>query len=93
MNESLLVTHAPKISTWKLKKTLIFQGTDGIYQFLSGVPVYPNTRFLRLKAESVLADYKKTAHFFLYASAAYGWPFFVYENIVSGCCKLMPYFR
>ncbi|XP_013421661.1 sn1-specific diacylglycerol lipase alpha [Lingula anatina] len=66
------------------------KGTNDIYQFLSGVPVCPNTRFLRLTSPAVLADYKKTAHFMRYAAGAYGWPFYIYVNPCTGCCSLFP---
>ena len=42
---------------------LYFQGTNDVYQFLSGVPITPSTRFLSLRHQDVLSEYKKVVYY------------------------------
>jgi sn1-specific diacylglycerol lipase len=46
------------------------QGTNEVYEFLSGVPITPSTRFLSLRLPEVLHNYKKTVHFMRYVLVA-----------------------
>ena len=69
------------------------QGTNDVYQFLSGVPITPGTRFLRLMNPDILAEYRKVIHYMRYALAAYGWPMYMMMNTGTGLCKIMPYIR
>ena len=70
-----------------------FQSNNDVYQFLSGVPIVPNTHFLKLKDPDVLAEYKNVIHYMRYALAAYGCPMFMMMNTGTGLCKILPYVR
>ena len=91
--------HCP-LTSWKLNLqqnvmcvSLIFQGTNAVYQFLSGVPITPQTKFLHLQNPDVLSDYKQVVHYMRYALAAYGWPMYMKMNAGTGLCKIMPELR
>ena len=64
-----------------------------MYQFLSGVPVTPTTKFLSLKSADSLNEYQKVIHYMRYALAAYGWPIYMMMETGTGLCKIMPYLR
>uniref|UniRef100_A0A8C5N8X3 Diacylglycerol lipase-beta n=1 Tax=Gouania willdenowi TaxID=441366 RepID=A0A8C5N8X3_GOUWI len=38
--------------------------------------------------EDLEAELEKAAHFMKFAAAAYGWPLYIYSNLLSGPCKL-----
>ena len=42
---------------------ILLQGTNEVYQFLSGVPITPQTKFLHLQNQDVLSDYKQVVHY------------------------------
>ncbi|XP_025097002.1 sn1-specific diacylglycerol lipase alpha-like isoform X4 [Pomacea canaliculata] len=71
-------------------KMVVAQGTSGIYQYLSGVPITPNTRFLQLTQPEVMGEFIKVIHYMRYALAAYGWPVFVMMNPCTWLCRLLP---
>lgn len=75
------------------RKVIINQGSNDVYQFLSGVPIIPQTKFLHLQNPDVLADYKQVVHYMRYALAAYGWPMYMKMNTGTGLCKIMPELR
>ncbi|RUS83012.1 hypothetical protein EGW08_009249, partial [Elysia chlorotica] len=72
---------------------IISQGSNDVYQFLSGVPVTPQTRFLQLSQQDVMADFHKVTHYMRFALAVYGWPVYVMMHPGTWCCRLLPMFR
>ncbi|CAL1537427.1 unnamed protein product, partial [Lymnaea stagnalis] len=66
------------------------QGNNDVYQFLSGVPINPQTRFLQLSQPDVMDAFQKVIHYMRYALAIYGWPIFVKMHPATWCCRLMP---
>lgn len=69
------------------------QGTNDVYQYLSGVPVTPTTRFLQLTQPEVMGEFIKVIHYMRYALAAYGWPVYVMMNPGTWLCRLLPMLR
>ena len=69
------------------------QGTNDVYQYLSGVPVTPSTRFLQLTQPEVMGEFIKVIHYMRYALAAYGWPVYVMMNPGTWLCRLLPLLR
>ena len=69
------------------------QGTNDVYQYLSGVPVTPSTRFLQLTQPEVMGEFIKVIHSMRYALAAYGWPVYVMMNPGTWLCRLLPLLR
>ncbi|GFS13864.1 Sn1-specific diacylglycerol lipase alpha [Elysia marginata] len=72
---------------------IISQGSNDVYQFLSGVPVTPQTRFLQLSQQDVMEDFHKVTHYMRFALAVYGWPVYVMMHPGTWCCRLLPLFR
>ncbi|XP_070190358.1 diacylglycerol lipase-alpha-like isoform X2 [Littorina saxatilis] len=72
-------------------KGIINQGTNDVYQFLSGIPVTPTTQFLQLTQPEVMGEFIKVIHYMRYALAAYGWPVYVMTNPGTWFCRLLPY--
>ncbi|XP_065175326.1 diacylglycerol lipase-beta-like [Sycon ciliatum] len=35
--------------------------------------------------------YEPVVHFMKFAMGPYGWPLFIYERLLTGCCRLLPY--
>lgn len=62
--------------------------TDGVYDYLSGVPVTDATKFFNLKYKENLEKYQDLIYFFDYAVASYGWPMLVYQYKCE-CFKLI----
>ncbi|XP_053204588.1 diacylglycerol lipase-alpha-like isoform X2 [Panonychus citri] len=63
------------------------------YQFLSGLPISPETRFLDVTHYAVVQDIRTLIHYLHYAIAIYGWPIYLMENKAFGCFQLCPYLR
>ncbi|CAH1799397.1 unnamed protein product [Owenia fusiformis] len=70
------------------RKTVVAQASNDVYQFLSGVSIRPDSRFLCLKDPVELTEFKKVVHFMKYALAAYGWPLYIMTNPGTGLCGL-----
>ncbi|CAG5121550.1 unnamed protein product, partial [Candidula unifasciata] len=68
-------------------------GSNDVYQFLSGVPITPQTRFLQLSQPDVLEDFQKVIHYMRFALAVYGWPVYVMVHPGTWCCRLLPLLR
>ncbi|GFN93684.1 Sn1-specific diacylglycerol lipase alpha [Plakobranchus ocellatus] len=68
-------------------------GSNDVYQFLSGVPVTPQTRFLQLSQPDVMDDFQRVTHYMRFALAVYGWPVYVMMHPGTWCCRLLPLFR
>ena len=64
-----------------------------MYQFLSGVPVSPATRFLSLRDVDERRTLEDVLHYMHYALAAYGWPMFLMTNAGCGLCRILPSLR
>ena len=69
------------------------QQTNEVYQFLSGVPVSPATRFLSLRDVDERRTLEDVLHYMHYALAAYGWPMFLMTNAGCGLCRILPSLR
>ncbi|XP_051162711.1 diacylglycerol lipase-alpha isoform X5 [Leptopilina boulardi] len=72
----------------KIERELIVkQGKNDIYEFLSGVPITPRTKFLHLTEDEDLKYFLPAVHYMHFALAAYGWPLFLVSQS-SGLCQL-----
>lgn len=70
------------------KVILLLQRKNDTYEYLSGVPVTPNTRFLPLGDAQYYEHFQSVIHYMHYALAAYGWPMFLMTNSATGICQL-----
>ncbi|GIY40342.1 diacylglycerol lipase-alpha [Caerostris darwini] len=66
---------------------------DDTYEFLSGVPITPATKFLDITRPAVVDEILTITHYFHYALAIYGWPMFMMVQSKTACCQLCPYLR
>ncbi|XP_015602986.1 sn1-specific diacylglycerol lipase alpha isoform X5 [Cephus cinctus] len=72
----------------KIERELIVkQRKNDTYEFLSGVPITPRTKFLSLTEDGDLGHFQLTIHYMHFALAAYGWPLFLL-NHSTGLCQL-----
>ncbi|PBC32366.1 Sn1-specific diacylglycerol lipase alpha [Apis cerana cerana] len=72
----------------KIERELIVkQRKNDTYEFLSGVPVTPRTKFLSLTEDGDLGHFQLAIHYMHFALAAYGWPMFL-VNHSTGLCQL-----
>ncbi|XP_031776612.1 sn1-specific diacylglycerol lipase alpha isoform X4 [Nasonia vitripennis] len=72
----------------KIERELIVkQRKNDTYEFLSGVPVTPRTKFLSLTEDGDLGHFQSAIHYMHFALAAYGWPLFL-VNHSTGICQL-----
>ncbi|XP_023245102.1 sn1-specific diacylglycerol lipase alpha [Copidosoma floridanum] len=72
----------------KIERELIVkQRKNDTYEFLSGVPITPRTKFLSLTEDGDLGHFQSAIHYMHFALAAYGWPLFLI-NQSSGVCHL-----
>ncbi|KAG7212746.1 hypothetical protein KM043_013011 [Ampulex compressa] len=72
----------------KIERELIVkQRKNDTYEFLSGVPVTPRTKFLSLTEAGDLGHFQLAIHYMHFALAAYGWPMFL-VNHSTGLCQL-----
>ncbi|XP_076278821.1 inactivation no afterpotential E isoform X4 [Lasioglossum baleicum] len=72
----------------KIERELIVkQRKNDTYEFLSGVPVTPRTKFLSLTEDGDLGHFQSAIHYMHFALAAYGWPMFLVSHS-SGICQL-----
>ena len=69
------------------------QGSNDVYEFLSGVPITPMTSFLDLTRDDVMREYRTVVHYMRYALAAYGWPMYMMMNTGTGLCRILPRLR
>ncbi|XP_015785894.1 sn1-specific diacylglycerol lipase alpha isoform X2 [Tetranychus urticae] len=72
---------------------VVRESANKTYQFLSGLPITPETRFLDVTHYAVVQDIKTLIHYSHYAIAVYGWPIYLMENKAIGCFQLCPYLR
>ncbi|XP_046422858.1 diacylglycerol lipase-alpha isoform X5 [Neodiprion lecontei] len=72
----------------KIERELIVkQRKNDTYEFLSGVPVTPRTKFLSLTEDGDLDHFQAAIHYMHFALAAYGWPIFLITHS-TGLCQL-----
>ncbi|XP_026669235.1 sn1-specific diacylglycerol lipase alpha isoform X6 [Ceratina calcarata] len=77
----------------KIERELIVkQRKNDTYEFLSGVPVTPRTKFLSLTEDGDLGHFQSAIHYMHFALAAYGWPMFLISHS-TGLCQLCPRLR
>ncbi|XP_037036591.1 diacylglycerol lipase-alpha isoform X1 [Bradysia coprophila] len=70
------------------RQSIVRQKKNGIYEFLSGVPITERTQFLKLNDPSDYDHMQTIIHYMNYALAAYGWPMFLMTNSTTAICKL-----
>ncbi|KAG8201460.1 hypothetical protein JTE90_024329 [Oedothorax gibbosus] len=75
------------------RQDLVNKPDDDVYEFLSGVPITPATRFLDITHPAIIDEVKTITHYFHYALAVYGWPMFMMVQGKTACCQLCPYLR
>ncbi|XP_024082484.1 sn1-specific diacylglycerol lipase alpha isoform X2 [Cimex lectularius] len=66
----------------------VAQRKNGIYEYLSGVPVTPKTKFLPLGNTEHYKHFEAVIHYMHFALAAYGWPLFFLTTPVTKMCTL-----
>ena len=66
------------------------QRRNNTYEFLSGVAITSKTKFVAMNDPKDLETFRNVVHFMHYASAAYGWPWYLIPNGVKGLCSLCP---
>ncbi|XP_044017394.1 diacylglycerol lipase-alpha isoform X5 [Aphidius gifuensis] len=69
------------------RELIVKQRKNDTYEFLSGVPITPRTKFLSLTEDGDLGHFQDTIHYMHFALAAYGWPLFLL-NHSTGLCQL-----
>ncbi|XP_034942676.1 sn1-specific diacylglycerol lipase alpha isoform X1 [Chelonus insularis] len=69
------------------RELIVKQRKNDTYEFLSGVPITPRTKFLSLTEDGDLAHFQAAIHYMHFALAAYGWPLFLI-NQTTGLCQL-----
>ncbi|XP_054001442.1 diacylglycerol lipase-alpha isoform X3 [Hylaeus anthracinus] len=69
------------------RELIVKQRKNDTYEFLSGVPVTPRTKFLSLTEDGDLGHFQLAIHYMHFALAAYGWPLFL-VNHSTGLCQL-----
>ncbi|XP_077278933.1 inactivation no afterpotential E isoform X3 [Temnothorax americanus] len=70
----------------KIERELIVkQRKNDTYEFLSGVPVTPRTKFLSLTEDGDLGHFQLAIHYMHFALAAYGWPMFLIDPSTQIC--------
>jgi len=69
------------------RRKIISQPTNNVYDFLSGVKVTSDTKFIALDNPSELSVLLDTVHYMYYAVAAYGWPMYVFHNKTQSVCE------
>ncbi|XP_014295582.1 diacylglycerol lipase-alpha isoform X1 [Microplitis demolitor] len=69
------------------RELIVKQRKNDTYEFLSGVPITPRTKFLSLTEDGDLVHFQAAIHYMHFALAAYGWPLFLI-NHKTGLCQL-----
>ncbi|XP_063850553.1 diacylglycerol lipase-alpha-like isoform X2 [Scylla paramamosain] len=75
------------------RQEIVKSNKNDIYEFLSGVPITPSTRFLQLSSPEGKEEFEKIVHYMRFALAIYGWPMFVVTSSTAEVCKLCPMLR
>ncbi|XP_076687262.1 inactivation no afterpotential E isoform X1 [Andrena cerasifolii] len=69
------------------RELIVKQRKNDTYEFLSGVPVTPRTKFLSLTEDGDLGHFQSAIHYMHFALAAYGWPMLLVHQS-TGLCQL-----
>lgn len=69
------------------RELIVKQRKNDTYEFLSGVPVTPRTKFLSMTEDGDLGHFQLAIHYMHFALAAYGWPMFL-VNPSTELCQL-----
>ncbi|XP_076304469.1 inactivation no afterpotential E isoform X2 [Tachypleus tridentatus] len=75
------------------RQAIVKERTNETYQFLSGVPITPKTKFLDINHPLIIDEILTITHYLHYALAVYGWPMFMMVHSGTCCCKLFPYLK
>ncbi|XP_029179132.1 sn1-specific diacylglycerol lipase alpha isoform X6 [Nylanderia fulva] len=67
------------------RELIVKQRKNDTYEFLSGVPVTPRTKFLSLTEDGDLGHFQLAIHYMHFALAAYGWPMFLVDPSTELC--------
>ncbi|XP_011260986.1 sn1-specific diacylglycerol lipase alpha isoform X6 [Camponotus floridanus] len=67
------------------RELIVKQRKNDTYEFLSGVPVTPRTKFLSLTEDGDLGHFQLAIHYMHFALAAYGWPMFLVGSSTEFC--------
>ncbi|XP_072762758.1 diacylglycerol lipase-alpha isoform X2 [Anoplolepis gracilipes] len=67
------------------RELIVKQRKNDTYEFLSGVPVTPRTKFLSLTEDGDLGHFQLAIHYMHFALAAYGWPMFLVGGSTQLC--------
>ncbi|XP_054279844.1 diacylglycerol lipase-alpha isoform X2 [Macrosteles quadrilineatus] len=70
------------------QEDVVNQRKNDTYEYLSGVPVTSNTKFLPLGDAQYYQHFQAVIHYMHYALAAYGWPMFLMTHSTTGLCQL-----
>ncbi|XP_065343511.1 diacylglycerol lipase-alpha isoform X2 [Cloeon dipterum] len=70
------------------REAIVAQRCNDTYEFLSGVPVTPRTKFVALGEPEQMAQFQMVIHYMHYALGAYGWPMYMVTHSAWGICKL-----
>ncbi|XP_076247442.1 inactivation no afterpotential E isoform X4 [Calliopsis andreniformis] len=69
------------------RELIVKQRKNDTYEFLSGVPITPRTKFLSLTEDGDLGHFQSAIHYMHFALAAYGWPMLLVHQS-TGLCQL-----
>ncbi|KAK3855217.1 hypothetical protein Pcinc_038364, partial [Petrolisthes cinctipes] len=75
------------------RQDIVKSSKNDVYEFLSGVPITPRSRFLQLSSLEGKEEFEKIVHYMRFALAIYGWPMFVMSSSTMEACKLCPMLR
>lgn len=75
------------------RQDIVKSSKNDVYEFLSGVPITPRTRFLQLSSLEGKEEFEKIVHYMRFALAIYGWPMFVVSSSSIEVCKMCPLLR
>ncbi|CAG2106899.1 unnamed protein product [Medioppia subpectinata] len=75
------------------RRVIVDKRQDNTFQFLSGVAITSNTKFLDVNHPVVAEEIRTLIHFLHYGLAVYGWPIFMMMNSATGCCQLFPHMK
>lgn len=70
------------------RKTTKHRITNGVFDYLSGVPITTKTKFFNTCEKGNSQLLKELIYYFDYAAASYGWPLYVSESTCA-CFRLI----
>jgi len=69
---------------------MMLQGSNDVYEFLSGLAVTPRTTFVDVTRDGTI---QTVTHYMRYALGAYGWPIYMIMHTATGLCRILPRLR